>query len=114
MTTEKSRRGFASMTPERQREICSMGGKAVPKEKRSFSQNRQLAIEAGRKGGKSVPRKKRSFYQNRELAATAGRKGGQSVPDEKRSFSQDPELAARAGAIGGSRSQAAQREEKGR
>ena len=91
-----SNRGFASMNQERQRQIASMGGKAVPDEKRSFSQNRRLAAEAGRKGGQSVPGSKRSFSQNRQLAAVAGRKGGQSVPDEKRSFSQNPELAAEA------------------
>jgi uncharacterized protein len=96
-----SHRGFASMKAERQRQIASMGGKAVPDEKRSFSQNRRLAAEAGRKGGQSVPGAKRSFSQNRSLAAVAGRKGGQSVPDEKRSFSQHPELAAEAGRKGG-------------
>ena len=47
----ETRRGFASMSPERQREIASMGGKSVPAEKQSFSQNRHLAAEAGRKGG---------------------------------------------------------------
>lgn len=46
-----SRRGFASMDPEKQREIARKGGRAVPREKRSFSQNHQLASEAGRKGG---------------------------------------------------------------
>ena len=66
-----SQRGFASMNAERQRQIASMGGKAVPDEKRSFSQNRRLAAEAGRKGGQSVPGAKRSFSQNRELAAQA-------------------------------------------
>jgi uncharacterized protein len=94
-------RGFASMDTERQRQIASMGGKAVPDEKRSFSQNRLLAAAAGRKGGQSVPSAKRSFSQNRLLAAEAGRKGGQSVPDEKRSFSQNPGLAAQAGRKGG-------------
>ena len=48
-----SHRGFASMNTERQRQIASMGGKAVPDEKRSFSQNRRLAAEAGRKGGQA-------------------------------------------------------------
>ncbi|WP_246389418.1 general stress protein [Microvirga mediterraneensis] len=48
-----SRRGFASMDPERQREIASRGGKSVPADKRSFSQNRDLASAAGRKGGQS-------------------------------------------------------------
>src|SRR5476651_329697 len=73
-----SNRGFASMNQERQRQIASMGGRAVPDAKRSFSQNRTLAAEAGRKGGQSVPGAKRSFSQNRELAAEAGRKGGQA------------------------------------
>ena len=48
-----SNRGFASMNQERQRQIASMGGKAVPDEKRSFSQNPELAAEAGRKGGQA-------------------------------------------------------------
>ncbi len=46
------RRGFASMSPEKQREIASKGGKSVPSDRRSFSQNRDLASEAGRKGGR--------------------------------------------------------------
>jgi uncharacterized protein len=49
-----SRRGFASMDPERQREIASKGDKSVPAEKRSLSQNRDLAAQAGRKGGSTA------------------------------------------------------------
>ena len=45
------RRGFASLSPERRTEMARLGGRAVPEEKRSFSQNRDLAREAGRKGG---------------------------------------------------------------
>jgi general stress protein YciG len=66
------------MDPEKQRAIASKGGKSVPPEKRSFSQDHSLAAEAGRKGGESVPPEERSFSQNRALAAEAGRKGGQS------------------------------------
>ena len=66
------------MDQDRQRQIASMGGKAVPDSKRSFSQNRELAAQAGRKGGQSVPGEKRSFSQNPGLAAEAGRKGGQA------------------------------------
>ncbi len=51
MAESTARRGFASMSPEKQREIASKGGRSVPSEKRSFSQNRDLASEAGRKGG---------------------------------------------------------------
>jgi general stress protein YciG len=41
------------MDPERQREIARKGGASVPGEKRSFSQDRSLAAEAGRKGGEA-------------------------------------------------------------
>lgn len=73
-----SNRGFASMDPAKQRAIASKGGQSVPPQKRSFSQNPDLAAKAGRKGGESVPPEGRSFSQNRELAAQAGRKGGQA------------------------------------
>ncbi len=43
--------GFAAMDPERRREVARRGGAAVPAEKRSFAQNRDLAITAGRTGG---------------------------------------------------------------
>ena len=51
--TSVSNRGFASMDSEKQREIARKGGRSVPNEKRSFSQNHQLASDAGRKGGHS-------------------------------------------------------------
>lgn len=51
-----SKRGFASMNIERQREIASKGGRSVPADKRSFSQDRELASNAGRKGGQSSGR----------------------------------------------------------
>ena len=70
------KRGFAAMSPERRREIASKGGKAVPAEKRSFSNNAALASIAGTKGGKAVPSNKRSFSVDPDLAARTGRKGG--------------------------------------
>lgn len=73
-----SPRGFAAMDSNKQREIARKGGESVPAEKRSFSQNRQLAAAAGRKGGHSVADADRSFSKDRELAAQAGRKGGES------------------------------------
>ena len=73
---EKKKRGFAAMSKERQREIAAEGGRAVPKERRSFSSNPKLAAKAGRQGGLNVPDEKRSFSENRDLAAAAGKKGG--------------------------------------
>jgi general stress protein YciG len=48
--TGVKRRGFASMSPERRREVAAKGGSSVPAEHRSFSQNRDLASTAGEKG----------------------------------------------------------------
>lgn len=39
------------MNPELQRRIAQKGGASVPARERSFSKNRTLAAEAGRKGG---------------------------------------------------------------
>lgn len=47
----KKLRGFAAMDPDKQRAISRKGGESVPVEKRSFSQDRELAAQAGRKGG---------------------------------------------------------------
>jgi general stress protein YciG len=74
--TPKSKRGFASMDPEKQREIARKGGRSVPDNKRSFAQNPELAAAAGRKGGQSVDPAKRSFSRDPGLASSAGTKGG--------------------------------------
>lgn len=72
----KKPRGFACISPERVREIAAMGGRAVPKEHRSFSRNKELAILAGSKGGKAVTSENRTFARSAEIASRAGRKGG--------------------------------------
>jgi len=74
----KPLRGFAGMEPSKQRALARKGGANVPTEKRSFSQDRTLASEAGRKGGRGVAPQARSFSKNRLLAAEAGRKGGRA------------------------------------
>lgn len=52
MTTPTPRpRGLAALSPERRREISSMGGKAQPASARSFSKDRDFASRAGAKGG---------------------------------------------------------------
>ncbi|CAJ0856998.1 hypothetical protein AMST5_00974 [freshwater sediment metagenome] len=74
----KSRRGFASMDPERLRAIAIRGGKNVAAKDRSFSRDHALAAAAGRKGGVAVKPENRGFAKNRELAVSAGRKGGKA------------------------------------
>ena len=47
----KARRGFATMDPERQREIASQGGKAAHELGVAHEWSREEAKAAGRKGG---------------------------------------------------------------
>jgi general stress protein YciG len=48
-----SKRGFASMDPQRQREIASLGGKAAHASGKAHEFNSSEAREAGRKGGRA-------------------------------------------------------------
>ena len=67
----KSTRGFASMDPERQREIASEGGKAAHVKGTAHEFDSEEARRAGKKGGEIVS-------QNREHMSEIGRKGGKS------------------------------------
>jgi general stress protein YciG len=52
VTTErKERRGFASMSPEKQREIASKGGRAAHEKGTAHEWTADEARSAGRKGG---------------------------------------------------------------
>lgn len=62
-------KGFAAMSPERQREIASKGGKSAHAKGTAHQFDKEEARAAGAKGGLSVSR-------NREHMAAIGRKGG--------------------------------------
>jgi general stress protein YciG len=49
--TQKDRRGFASMSTEKQREIASRGGKAAHAKGTAHEWSHEEAKAAGRKGG---------------------------------------------------------------
>lgn len=68
-----SNRGFASMDPERQREIASEGGKAAHQSGNAHEFNSQEAAEAGRKGGQSVSKDRQHMA---EIGAEGGRARG--------------------------------------
>jgi general stress protein YciG len=51
MNERKERRGFASMSPERQREIASKGGRAAHEKGTAHEWTPEEARHAGRKGG---------------------------------------------------------------
>jgi general stress protein YciG len=65
----KSNRGFASMSPERQREIASKGGRAAHEKGTAHEWTADEARRAGRKGGETVSR-------DRAHMAAIGREGG--------------------------------------
>lgn len=68
-TNGKSNRGFASMSPERQREIASKGGRAAHEKGTAHEWTAEEARQAGRKGGETVSR-------DRAHMAAIGREGG--------------------------------------
>lgn len=61
-TNVRRGRGFASMSPEKQREIASKGGKAAHQKGTAHEFTSEEAREAGRKGGQS-----RRLQQNASL-----------------------------------------------
>lgn len=67
-----SKRGFAAMDPEKQREIASRGGKAAKRRHRFTS---ETAAEAGRLGGEVVS-------ADREHMREIGRRGGRKKREE--------------------------------
>ena len=67
----KSNRGFAAMSPERQKQIASEGGRAAHKLGVAHEWSSDEARKAGKKGGQIVS-------QNREHMSEIGRRGGQS------------------------------------
>lgn len=69
--SEKSKRGFASMDRERQREIAAKGGRAAHAKGTAHVWSASEAREAGRKGGEVVS-------QDRLHMSAIGREGGES------------------------------------
>jgi general stress protein YciG len=67
---EKQKRGFACISPERRREIASMGGKSVPPEKRTYSIDKSKAVESGVKGG--VGRARSAWEKKKHLLDREG------------------------------------------
>jgi uncharacterized protein len=74
-----SKRGFASMSPERQREIASLGGKAAHAQGLAHEFDSEEGRKAGRRGGEVVS-------SDRAHMAAIGRKGGQSHARNRAKF----------------------------
>ena len=57
---QKLRRGFAAMSPERQRQIASQGGRAAHEQGVAHEWNKDEARAAGKKGGQISGTKRKS------------------------------------------------------
>ena len=68
---QKSHRGFAAMSEEKQRQIASKGGKAAHAAGTAHEFTSEEAREAGRKGGVSISK-------DRQHMAKIGRAGGEA------------------------------------
>ena len=93
--TGKSKRGFASMDANRQKEIASKGGRAAHAKGTAHEWTSDEARVAGRKGGEVVSR-------DRAHMAAIGREGGESrgAKNRRRTVGRGSEVTA--GAIGAS------------
>jgi hypothetical protein len=75
--TTKGKQGFASMDPDKQREIASKGGKSAHARNLAHEFDPDEAREAGRKGGIAVS-------ADREHMAAIGRKGARKREENLR------------------------------
>ncbi len=67
MTTQgKGWRGFATMSPEKQRELASLGGRAAHAKGTARQWTVEEAREAGRKGGKVTQQRAKQTADVRE------------------------------------------------
>lgn len=73
----KSNRGFASMDPQRQREIASEGGRAAHEKGTAHEFTSEEAREAGRKGGQARSANRRAqAAANSNSGNNSGSHGG--------------------------------------
>ncbi|MGK5038052.1 KGG domain-containing protein [Janthinobacterium sp. LB3P118] len=94
-----SKRGFAAMNEEQQREIASKGGQAAHQKGTAHEFDSEEARRAGQKGGEAVSR-------NRVHMAEIGRKGGESRQSAQRAYE------SRSGSSSAARSGSAEQQAK--
>jgi general stress protein YciG len=72
----KSNRGFASMDPQRQREIASEGGRAAHEKGTAHEFTSEEAREAGRKGGMARSANRRKAMESGSGSHASGSNSG--------------------------------------
>lgn len=63
---QKSRRGFAAMNPERQRQIASQGGRAAHQQGVAHEWSTEEARQAGKKGGQASGKSRSTDRDNNQ------------------------------------------------
>ena len=92
---DTSKRGFASMPDEEQREIASKGGQAAHQKGTAHEFTSEEAREAGHKGGIAAQQSGHAHQLTEEERSEGGSHSGGN-------FRNDPQRASEAGKIGGS------------
>ena len=82
MDEKKSRRGFGSMTKERQKQIASMGGKAAHAKGTAHRFSHEEAARAGKIGGMRVSQDAEHMKQIGRLGGAAKRRRREEQTEE--------------------------------
>jgi len=83
MGERKERRGFASMSPEKQREIASKGGRAAHQKGTAHEWTSEEAREAGRKGGMASHRRRKEMMDQQGGLGSTETSMGQTETTER-------------------------------
>jgi uncharacterized protein len=73
-------RGFASMDPEKQREIASKGGRIAHQEGKAHEFTSEEAREAGRKGGEASHSRRKAAAEEAQRGQEPANQGEQREP----------------------------------
>jgi general stress protein YciG len=81
-TRTTTKRGFAALDPDRQREIARLGGRAAHAQGRAHQFTSEEAREAGRKGGEAVSQDSQHMKEIGRLGGKARRRTPEETPSD--------------------------------
>lgn len=76
------KRGFASMDPEKRREIAKKGAAALAEKGAAHRFTKEEAVAAGRKGGKRTAEKGSEYFSDLGKKGAAQRQNEEPKPEE--------------------------------
>jgi uncharacterized protein len=95
--SDTSKRGFASMDEDKQREIASKGGHAAHQKGTAHEFTSEEAREAGRKGGEAVSQDREHMAEIGSKGGKSSHKGGKSSQDNESDNEENEEKGTRGG-----------------